>query len=487
MIIKKLNTVFHKHSKILFGAFTLVIIVSFMGFLTPGQFGCSGNGGGNQTIGEVYGKKVSADDLREFSKTYSIFSHGDSDNVESLFYQYCFSVRADQLGIHVSDEEVAQYMNYRFSTGMKKFQQMMADPNFREMYVQLPPGFQEQILMNMEQQAFADSKYDPEMYKAFVADMKKRGISEDDIAEAVRLQVKMKKLKEFVTSQVVVTPAEAEALYRDFNTKLHFLTATVAADKLPAPKDEDLKAYYDKNKDNYRCVRVVKFASGEDANKAYDKAKEFCLKADMQKGAAALDGEAKKYGGEVSPVKWVARSGETSDGSRLSGDLSAKLFDAPEGTVLTTPVDGGKEKAVYVGCLVNASGRDVAAEAKPLLEKHWRGEQAQELAAKEAERLKKEDVAKREKAFRALAKKKFEIKEEVSGGLAPIREGDITTHENSIFLLKKREIPTGDIPEDAKESALRQCRAFKGNAAWMAFLDDLRSHCKFMVNKEEKR
>ena len=486
MIIKKLNTVFHKHSKILFGAFTLVIIVSFMGFLTPGQFGCSGNGGGNQTIGEVYGKKVSAENLQEFAKTYSIFSHGDSDNVETLFYQYCFSVRADQLGIHVSDEEIAQYMNYRFSTGMKKFQQMIADPKIREICVQFPQ-LQEQIIANMEQQAFADSKYDPEMYKAFVVDMKKRGISEDDIAEAVRLQVKMKKLREFVTSQVVVSPAEAEAFYRDMNTKLHFLTATVAPDKLPAPKTEVLKAYFEKNKDNYRCFRVVEFASDKDANKAYDKAKEFCLNADMRKGVAALDGEAKKYGGKASKVKWVARDGETSDGEKLNDDLTAKLFDAPEGTVLTNPVDGGKDKAVYVGCLVNASGRNVAAEAKTLLLKHWRVEQAQALAAKEAELLKKEDVAKREKAFRALAKKKFEIKEENINSNAPVREGDIATQGNSIFLLKKREIPTGDIPGEFKEFALRQCRTIKGQAAWMAFVEDLHSHCKFLVNKEEKR
>ena len=42
MIIKNLNSMFHKHSRWLFGGFTIVIIISFMGFLTPGQFGCEG-------------------------------------------------------------------------------------------------------------------------------------------------------------------------------------------------------------------------------------------------------------------------------------------------------------------------------------------------------------------------------------------------------------------------------------------------------------
>ena len=39
MIIKKLNGMFHKHGRWLFGIITVVIIVSFVGFLAPGQFG----------------------------------------------------------------------------------------------------------------------------------------------------------------------------------------------------------------------------------------------------------------------------------------------------------------------------------------------------------------------------------------------------------------------------------------------------------------
>ena len=38
MIIKKLNSVFHRHSRWLFGLFTIVIIVSFIGFMVPGSF-----------------------------------------------------------------------------------------------------------------------------------------------------------------------------------------------------------------------------------------------------------------------------------------------------------------------------------------------------------------------------------------------------------------------------------------------------------------
>ena len=493
MIIKNLNTVFHKHSKILFGVLTLIIIVSFIGFLTPGQFGCNNSAGGSQAIGEVYGKKVSRDDLQEFANRYGIFSRNDGDNPERLFYQYCLSVRADQLGIHVSDEEVARFMNDYFSTGRKKWQQKLADPNFRALLEQNRnnPVFVNIILAKAEQDAFAGSEYDPESYKVFADEMKKRGISEDDIAEAARLQVKLSKLREYVIAQVVVTPAEADDLYRYQNTKLHFLVAAASADKLPAPKKEALTEFFNKNKGNYRCVRVVEFPDGK-----YDDARNFCRAVDMQKDPASFDREAKNNGGKVSPVKWIDGNGEASDGTRLGKDLTVLLFDAQEGNPLTKPVVE-KGKPVYVGCLVNAAGRNAVAEAKTLLENAWRTARALELAEQEAKRLNEvKDFAKREAAFRAL-KNNFTVTEEppmpMSGveyfapSFAALREGEVIAYGGSLYFLKKRETPTGGVPEVRKAGAIQACRMIKGNAAWASFVEDLYSHCKFLVNKEEKR
>ena len=39
MVIRKMNTVLVKHNKILFGAFSIIIIVSFVWFFTPGVDG----------------------------------------------------------------------------------------------------------------------------------------------------------------------------------------------------------------------------------------------------------------------------------------------------------------------------------------------------------------------------------------------------------------------------------------------------------------
>ena len=64
MIIKKINTMFHKHSRWLFGAFTIVIIVSFMGFLTPGQFGLDMfSDPANTRVGTAFGEPVTYGDL----------------------------------------------------------------------------------------------------------------------------------------------------------------------------------------------------------------------------------------------------------------------------------------------------------------------------------------------------------------------------------------------------------------------------------------
>ena len=49
MVIKSINQLFGKNSRWIFGIFTVVIIISFMGFLTPGTFGGCGMG----TAGEA--------------------------------------------------------------------------------------------------------------------------------------------------------------------------------------------------------------------------------------------------------------------------------------------------------------------------------------------------------------------------------------------------------------------------------------------------
>ena len=62
MVIRKMNTVLVKHNKILFGIFSIVIIVSFVWFFTPGLDGSMFFGARNQApnavVGSVFGKNI---------------------------------------------------------------------------------------------------------------------------------------------------------------------------------------------------------------------------------------------------------------------------------------------------------------------------------------------------------------------------------------------------------------------------------------------
>ena len=157
------------------------------------------------------------DDLQEFHRKYTLLSQGGSEELRDIFYQYCLSVRADQLGIQVSDDEVA-----------KAIAAYCTDK---------------------------DGKYDEQKYRKFIGDLKKRGVSEDEVAEAFRLRLKFEKLEQYVLARTVVTPSEVDAVYRDYDTKLHFRLASVsvlrlkvATPKLPAaPKEQELKAFFAKN------------------------------------------------------------------------------------------------------------------------------------------------------------------------------------------------------------------------------------------------
>ena len=111
MVIKKLNSVFHRHSRWLFGAFTIIIIVSFLGFLTPGTFGFGDmNNPESIPMGTAYGKTVTLGELRNISRNISIFSEvfngmpisRDLPN-ESVFMYACLDRKAKAMGLTVSD------------------------------------------------------------------------------------------------------------------------------------------------------------------------------------------------------------------------------------------------------------------------------------------------------------------------------------------------------------------------------------------------
>jgi hypothetical protein len=440
MIIKKLNNVFHKHSKILFGAFTLIIIIAFMDFLTPGRGGCDGSTGGSRKVGEVYGKSVTHGDLWEFyGKYYSAARQAHDLDWQDVFFMYALNMRADQLGIQVSDDEVAKAIGTSFTD--------------------------------------KDGKFDKQKYQET---LKKIGVGEEAYAEFVRMQIKMGKLQQYVASQIIVTPSEVAAVYREVNTVLHFKTASFSPESVAAPKREELVKFFDDNKESYRCIKLVKFPVGdgkiEAARKKADAFLSEVRKAEAGKRAAAFDEVAKARKLKVDSKVWVAENGENSGGLKAK-DLSQRVFAATERNPLTQVVIG--EKAVYVGCLVaGASGNDAAAEA-PMLKKHWRIVQAQKKAAEETDRLNKiADRSAREKAFLKLKGVSFKD-ETVRGPVAGIRDGSAVANGNSIYLLVKREPPKTEMPPEMEKIFGEMCRMQKTQGAWLAFEEEVRRNCKY--------
>ena len=113
MIIKKLNSVFHRHSRWLFGLFNIIIIVSFIGFMVPGSFfGFGPEAGSGTKVGTAFGKKVTYEDLRSIHRSLEVcnqigFPVGEA-RIEQQFFFFCILEKAKSMGIAASDKEIAE-------------------------------------------------------------------------------------------------------------------------------------------------------------------------------------------------------------------------------------------------------------------------------------------------------------------------------------------------------------------------------------------
>lgn len=211
MIIKKLNSIFHRHSRWLFGLFTIIIIVSFIGFMVPGSFfGFGPDTGSSARVGTAFGKKVTYDDLRLVHRNLEVcnqigFPVGDS-RIEQQFFFYCLLLKAEEMGIAASDKEVAESLKNH-------------------------PMLQ------------TDGKFDKQKYTNMINNLSRLGISKQDILESIRMVLVITKLQNQLGASIIATPGEAKELYRQFNTSYELKIAeiqTPAAPKLVKPDAKKL-------------------------------------------------------------------------------------------------------------------------------------------------------------------------------------------------------------------------------------------------------
>ena len=535
MIIKKLNTVFHKHSRVLFGAFTLIIIVSFLGFLTPGQFGCGDMQIGAPAVGEAYGKKVTIDDLRETQRQLSIFSEafmGQRVDVEleQVFFFYCARVKAERLGIRVGSKEIGEAIS------------------------EMP------MLMT-------NGKFDNAKYKAMIAGLERLGVGEEELIESIRTRLVIGKLQSRLAGNAIVTDSEVEEFFRMGYTKYQAAAAAFTADSVKTvPTAAQLEEFFKAHRDAYKvegklsavvaAVPAAEFAAqvnksatkerlekffrdnsglfaGKDGKqpafdavrgevrkrfvaieslelakrKAYDFASS--IYEEMNEIPAEKRGEffasaAAKHGLAVQPAGEAAFSGDTL-GKIKSRELVRALAGVADSNPVTDAIAVGNQ--VCVGCRIRIVPTRPAElkEVKTRVIDDWKLSEARKLAATEAVKLQAiADPAKRLQAFRALKNVKFtdfsftklgnpappaglevamQLVERASGSSVAIPDGK----GSQLLYLIRRVAPDAKAFAAEKERCATMCRFFKQSLAGAELTEDISANCIFTMNQEGHR
>ncbi|MDD3119559.1 MAG: SurA N-terminal domain-containing protein, partial [Victivallales bacterium] len=190
MVIRKMNNMFTRHGRWIFALITLFIIVSFVGFLTPGFSSMLSFGGRtNKSVGIAFGKNISIDEIRDQATRYALvialISGTDPGNARVLegaeqnaFASICLLRAAQQCGVVVSDDEIAAF-------------------------IEKLPRFQN-----------AERQFDRNKFNQFVnKELNPRALKVSTLELAVREFLTQQKLSEQVIGETITTPAEVKAFF----------------------------------------------------------------------------------------------------------------------------------------------------------------------------------------------------------------------------------------------------------------------------------
>lgn len=283
MVIQRMNNVLVKHSKILFGIFTAVIIVSFVWFFTPGVDGSVffGRGTGDKSqYGVFFDEPVTYGDIREAMRQLSLINFGNEINQEQAFV---FAVRkkaADKMGANVSDKELAEAIR-----GL--------------------PFFQE------------NGKFSQALYENFQRkNLEPMGYSCADYESALRQILRAEKLGSVVTSNVTLSDAEFNRMLKEKFEKLSFRFIQFVPFTLTGEvkfKEDELKNFFEANKMNF--LPPAKYSGIAVA----------ALNADYKKPAAAA---AVKEHYEKNKDQYKDKNGKVKPFNAVKKEIAKALSDA---------------------------------------------------------------------------------------------------------------------------------------------------------------
>jgi hypothetical protein len=246
MIIRGMNNFFGRYSRWIFGIFTIVIIISFMGIMTPGQYsGCFM--GDRNKAGTIFGKSVSYDDLREVMISTQVFYQAlygfmpREMSAQDAFILLAQLRAAEERGIVVSDKDIATY-------------------------IKSIPAFQK------------DGKFDRELYNKYLQSLADNGCSEADLINGIRTQFMINSLSVEIQNSVIVTDNEVENFYRIMNEKITVRVADFKNNDYKAKIErsmDGMNAFFEANRDRYMIepqakalVAVFDFKNAELTKKA---------------------------------------------------------------------------------------------------------------------------------------------------------------------------------------------------------------------------
>ncbi len=484
MVIKKMNSVFHKHSRWLFGAFTVIIIVSFLGFLTPGNFGIGGFGSArDMEVGSVYGKKITYDDLMKQMRALACI--GLNADEKMAFEFLAIQGKAEQIGVVVTDAEMMELLRAQFQT---------------------------------------NGKYDPAKYREFVESRRKSGFSEEEIFDGFRIVELQQKLGKAIRDSIIVTDSEMQKAYRELNTrfsgKAYTLKPQESKEAIPT---EDVKKFFDAHAANYNIdgsisALVIEFPyaayteaakkAEKDPAKVAGKAKELAKNAAEKFSDDVYDSlktlpvkeQLAAFQKMVAAQKLTVKARKFNFNAGNAGNLSQTdyaLLKSAEPVEISLPAM--EEKAAVIGFVTDrvaprpAKFEEVAKQVfkdckqmRTLLATEAKAKELAENYAKckdDAARtafLKQIPVAK-SVDFSSTAMENFKNQSTLGffGAAAGLAPGQAAASGDTLIVLAKREVPT----EAATPEALLECRIFvlqqKQYLAQWELQEDIQSHCLY--------
>lgn len=232
-MIQRMNNVLVKHSKVLFGAITIIIIVSFVWFLTPGADGSLFFSRGANKVGSVFGEQIT---IKDMGKARECLLLGQ------LWELYVYNPEAAKMA---RLDNIDQEMMFDFAAcvkAAKKYGFTASDNELRTMLA-ATPAFQENKVFSQEK------------YEQFKKDcLEPRGFSFEDFENAIRERLALQKFYASASANVAVTNDELARALVSAAEKMVYREITFDAKNFMKSiklSDAELKSEYEANGKSY--------------------------------------------------------------------------------------------------------------------------------------------------------------------------------------------------------------------------------------------